>query len=202
MRFAYATAAVLAACVPLGLLFLGCGSGGQSSGAACKTGGGADGGTCVPGTTAPYTSCADLTTPPVSFATDVAPVFLNSCAAAGSSCHGDPTLDEKTTGQVFLGYPPDAGMTATPAMILAGIVGQASPEDTTMDIVQAGDPGASYLMHKLDDDQCQFAVTCNATHNLVFSLCGLGMPYGTNMVLPEETRDTIRRWIAQGAQNN
>lgn len=200
MRFAYAVAAVLAASAPLGLLFFGCGGGnGNHSSAACNTGG-ADGGTCVPGTTPPYTSCIDLTTPTISFAGDIAPVFVNSCAAAGASCHGDPTLDEKTTGQVFLGYPDGGDFDA--AMILSRLVGQTSPENPMMDIIHASDPDASYMMHKLDDDQCLFATTCNATGNTLFRLCGLGMPYGTNMVLDEPTRDKIRRWIAQGAQNN
>lgn len=87
-------------------------------------------------------------------------------------------------------------------MILSRLVGKKSPENPSMDIINAGSPDESYMMHKLDDDQCRFSTACNATTTTIFLGCGLGMPYGTNMVLDEPTRDNIRRWIAQGAQNN
>ena len=193
-RFALAMAAIFSVFAPLGLLFLGCGSGSHSD---CNTGG-ADGGLCT-SSTQPYTSCIDLTTPPVSFSQDIKPIFLGSCAARGASCHGSPTTNFQTTGQEFLGYPDGGDYDA--AMVLSAIVGKTSPENTTMDVINPGDPDASYMMHKLDDDQCQFAAICNATKNSVFKECGYGMPFGQG-ILPQSTRDTIRRWIAQGAQNN
>ena len=101
-------------------------------------------------------------------------------------------------GQIFLGIP-DGGVDA--AQVLAAIVGQASPEDPSLDIIKGGDPGGSYLMHKLDDDQCQFAKECNATNNMVFANCGYGMPY-ESPILDPAFRDSVRRWIAQGAKNN
>jgi hypothetical protein len=70
-----------------------------------------------------------------------------------------------------------------------------------MNIIAAGDPDASYMMHKLDDDQCQFATTCDATGNKIFKLCGSSMPQLAPL-LDENTRDAFRRWIAQGAKNN
>jgi hypothetical protein len=80
-------------------------------------------------------------------------------------------------------------------------VGKKAAEDPNMDIIAAGDPEHSYLMHKLDYDECQYATTCNATRNQLFVNCGLGMPYSSG-TLDNPTRDTIRRWIAQGAKNN
>ena len=215
MRLSIAMVALAATALPTSFLYFGCSSssandGGAPSGSpdgstseddasACKTGGGADGGRCLPGTTPAYTSCETLPGAPVSFATDIQPIFTTSCAAGGSSCHGDPTLDEMATGQVFLGYAeggvPDAGQ------VIDGLVGQKSPENTNMDIVAKGDPANSYMMHKLDQDECQYSSTCNATHNANFSFCGLPMPYQAG-ILDQGTRDTIRRWIAQGAPNN
>jgi uncharacterized protein (DUF39 family) len=51
-------------------------------------------------------------------------------------------------------------------------------------------------MHKADADQCAFAGECN------FPNCGQLMPNGTNIPLPVANRDTVRRWIAQGANDN
>ena len=179
----------------------------SSGGGSCDTGG-ANGGTCVAGQTPAYKSCADLTTPTVSFAKDVQPVFNQSCAISQSTCHGDPSLqkNEGSTGQVWLGLPVDAGAPDS-AAVLMGIVGVKSPENPQMDIVKAGDPANSYLMHKLDYDECQYASTCNSTKNQLFVNCGQGMPYSsgtldTDMNGQPGARDTIRRWIAQGAKNN
>ena len=190
------TFALLAACAST----LACSSS-SSGGNGCDTGG-ANGGTCTAGQTTPYKSCADLTTPTVSFKSDIQPIFNMSCAIAGSTCHGDPSLQkmESTTGQVWLGLPADAGAPDTSA-VLMGIVGVKSPENPQMDIVAAGDPDNSYMMHKLDYDECQYASTCNATSNQLFVNCGLGMPYNSG-ILDAPTRDTIRRWIKQGAKDN
>ena len=70
-------------------------------------------------------------------------------------------------------------------------------------VYAASDPGGSYMMHKLDQDQCLFAATCNATGNPRFVSCGNGMPFlSCPSILDEPSRDKIRRWIAQGANNN
>ncbi len=169
----------------------------STSDAACNTGG-ADGGTCTPGVTPPYISCADLTTPTVSFARDIAPVFNQSCAIGGGTCHGDPNVNAMTTGQVYLG---NAAGGADAGQVLMGLVGQPSAEDPQMNEVTAGDPARSFLMHKLDGDQCVYAAACNATNNPIFNNCGLQQPYNSG-VLDQATRDTMRRWIAQGARNN
>lgn len=170
-------------------------------GASCNSGG-AGGQTCTPGQTTPYVSCIDLTAPVVSFAQQVMPAFQQSCASQGNACHGSPKAaqNESSTGQVLLGHA-ESGAAVDAATLLAGLVGVKSPENPGMDIVKAGDPANSYLMHKLDDDQCQYATACAGTSNELFANCGVGMPYGAG-ILDAATRDAIRRWIAQGAQNN
>lgn len=142
-----------------------------------------------------YQSCADLTNPVVSFASDILPLFEMSCGIAGSACHGSPSTP-KSTGQVYLG-----STGASAQQVLSGIVAQSSAEDPQMQEVAVGKPGNSWLMHKLDGDQCLFESACNATGNVAFQNCGVLQPYG-GTPLDEATRDTIRRWIAQGALNN
>ena len=147
----------------------------------------------------PYVSGADVTTPVVSFSTDVAPILHRSCSVGGASCHGDPSSVAEL--RPFLGYPDlDAGTTST-AQVLAGIVGAKSREDLAMNLVTAGDPAQSFLMHKLDDDQCTLIAQCNAAGSLRPN-CGVFMPYQFPDILDVATRDTVRRWIAQGARDN
>lgn len=181
-------------------------SGGGSSGGSCDIGG-ADGGTCVPPTsmnpppTPPYVSCltgSELQSPSVSFASDIQPILNQSCAISGATCHGSPTTDPKATGQIYLGSP-DGGVAASD--ILPKIVGQPSPENPPMDTIKAGDPANSYLMHKLDGDQCQYAAACKTTSNPLFANCGIQMPFNSG-TLDQDSRDKIRRWIAQGAKAN
>lgn len=181
-----------------------CSSSSSSSGGACDTGG-ADGGTCNAPTTSsptpPYVSCltgSALQSPSVSFAADIQPIFNQSCAISGATCHGSPTTDAKSTGQIYLGSV-DGGVAASD--ILPKIVGQNSPENPQMETIKAGDPSNSYLMHKLDGDQCQYAAACKTTQNPLFANCGIQMPFNSG-VLDQDSRDKIRRWIAQGAKAN
>jgi hypothetical protein len=139
-----------------------------------------------------------LQSPTVSFANDIQPIFNGSCAISGASCHGSPTTNPQTTGQIYLGSV-HGGVPAS--SILPKIVDQTSPENGSMNIIKAGDPVNSYLMHKLDGDQCQYSSACNATMNPLFFNCGIQMPYNSG-VLDQGRRDKIRRWIAQGAMAN
>ena len=135
-------------------------------------------------------------TPTVSFGTDVIPVLERSCGIAGSTCHGTP--DVATTQQrPFLGYF-DGGTDA--AQVVTGLVGVPSNEDPQMSEVAASTPAQSYMMHKLDWDECTLAAAC-AKGTTQYTDCGQGMPYSSPQ-LDQPTRDTIRRWIAQGAKNN
>jgi hypothetical protein len=165
------------------------GSSGSSSG-----GTGDDGGTdaCV----AYVAPDADLTTPTVAFAKDVLPTFQRSCGIAGATCHGATSV-VKVDNRPYLGQF-DGGTDA--AVVVNGLVGVASYENPSAVMVTAGNPGASFLMHKLDGDQCTFAAQC-AQGQSQYTDCGQQMPYSSS-ALDQKTRDTVRRWIAQGAQNN
>jgi hypothetical protein len=194
--------ASLAASAPL-VVFLACSSSSSSGpSGACDTGGASDGGTCTPGTTPAYTSCltgSALMSPAVSFAQDVQPLFNKSCSlSTPGTCHALQQSGNTTPYLVFLGSP-DGGIDGS--SVLPALVGKPAAENPSMNLITAGDPEHSYLMHKLDYDQCQFATECNSTKNPIFTGCGQGMPYLSGIV-DNTTRDNIRRWIAQGAQNN
>ena len=145
-----------------------------------------------------YVSTANLDTPVVSFATDVTPILRGSCALT-SSCHGDPSVIAES--RPFLGFAnPDAGMAAAQT-IIDGLVGVKSTEDLSMNLITAGDPSQSFLMHKLDDDQCTLISQCMMGPSFR-SNCGVFMPYQFPDILDVATRDVVRRWIKQGARNN
>lgn len=140
----------------------------------------------------PYVSSADLTTP-VSFTGQVEPIFQQSCALS-ASCHGDPAA---APVQPYLGSV-DGGTDA--ATLLAKIVGVPSAEDPTMNLVTAGDPANSFLVHKMDGDQCTLAAQCAGTAiSMTYANCGASMPSGI-ATLPASIRDTVRAWIKQGAR--
>jgi hypothetical protein len=124
--------------------------------------------------------------------------MFNTCGSAGATCHGSSNNDASATGLIFLG---EANGGAPSSAVLPNIVGQASPEDPKMDIIKAGDPGNSYLMHKLDGDQCVYSADCSGAVNVTFADCGAQMP-DLGPYLSQTQRDVIRRWIAQGAQDN
>lgn len=123
----------------------------------------------------------DAQNPKVSFSKDVVPIFKQSCAF--TSCHG---LEGSSNG-VYLGQ--------DQAKVHQGLVDVRASELPTMPFVKAGDPRGSYLMRKVDGSQCTLDAQC------VDKSCGQTMPRGEGL-LPVETRDTIRRWIAQGAKND
>ncbi len=143
-----------------------------------------DAGECVAYTPPPGT---DLTAPAVSFETDVMPVLTSHCSSA--SCHG---VTDGPQGGLFLGAQLKQGADAS--SVYGTLVGPMAGQLATMPYVQPGEPGQSYLMHKIDGDQCTLAASCtNGT-------CAHSMPFDGMMAV--ETRDIIRRWIAQGAPKN
>lgn len=131
-------------------------------------------------------SGTNLLAPTVSFANDVMPIMKASCGLS-SSCHGSPT-----GSRIFLGS--NATLT-DPAKVRAAIVGVPSTDLPTMPFITASDPGKSFLLHKMDGDQCTFQSQC------VSKDCGESMPQGSD-VLEVAKRDVVRRWIAQGAVDN
>jgi hypothetical protein len=153
-----------------------------------------DGATCPPpdGCPTPDPATKQLTSPVVSFKTDVAPLFQTSCALSGS-CHQQQTGGPS---QLYLGPPPNQA--GDPAGVYAAIVNKPSVELSSMPYVKPSDLANSFLMHKMDGDICQFASQCGATPA---ASCGVVMPQ-SGCALDGATRDKVRRWIAQGAQNN
>lgn len=136
----------------------------------------------------------DPDSPDVSFRTDVLPVFQMSCGLSGS-CHGSEA--PAAANQPYLG--PNTMEAVTPAMIdaiFAQIVGQPSAIESGMAIVEPGDPEQSFLMYKVDGK-----LECGALACAEDASCGDAMPLSSG-TLDEAERDTIRRWIAQGAAND
>lgn len=126
---------------------------------------------------------AESLTAPVDFAADVAPIFTKACAF--SACHSSKG---SSNHGLFLNAATPENIEAVKVSLRAKT--QAAP---SMAYVAPGDLPNSFVMHKLDGDQCTLAAQCAGGD------CGKSMPSG-NDLLPEESRDVIRRWIAQGAK--
>ena len=135
----------------------------------------------------------NLMAPAVSFQSDVLPIFEGSCGLS-TSCHGSSTVT--SDGRVFLG---SDTVTTDPATVHDGLVGIFSMDLPSMPYVTAGDPSKSFLMHKMDGDECLFASQCAAS--VAGGGCGVSMPQNLPL-LDVASRDTVRRWIAQGAAND
>lgn len=112
----------------------------------------------------------------VSFRNDVQPIFAHSCAF--ESCHGTVHSD-----RVYLGDP-----TANRSALLA------PSKRSDLALVTPLRPDESFLMFKLDGTTCNIAARCPDG-------CGESMPRESEL-LELAKRDTIRRWIAQGALDN
>jgi hypothetical protein len=125
----------------------------------------------------------DAQTPAVSFSLAVMPVFANKCALP--TCHGSASGDNNG---IYLGNP-------DPAKTHDALVNVAATELPAMHYVTPGDPRQSFLMRKLDASQCVLDAQCTD------GTCGVSMPRN-DAELSLDTRDAIRRWVAQGAKNN
>jgi hypothetical protein len=109
----------------------------------------------------------------VSFASEIQPIFSNSCAFSG--CHG--------------GGSPAMGMNLTAGQAYANIVDVASVELPSMDRIEPGMPDLSYLIHKIQGTQVSVGGS------------GERMPRG-GAPLSQTTIDLVRLWVTQGAQDN
>jgi hypothetical protein len=177
-----ATLFCLAAAITAGAaVFTGCGSDGDGDG----DGGGTSG------------DCFDYSTfdgsePETTLRADVLPVFQTSCGIAGGTCHG--IANNSLPGQAYLGEALGTTMTDEQiAEVLEQNVNVASVKGGTMRLIVPNDPENSFLMAKVDglcgDIQCTDGD------------CGDAMPQ-TGGPLKSENKEKIRRWIAQGAQDN
>jgi hypothetical protein len=81
------------------------------------------------------------------------------------------------------------GISLAPSKAYANLVGVQSTESPTMARVKAGDPDASYLIHKLDGTQAKAG-----GH-------GSQMPFG-GPYLDKPTIEAFRGWVREGANNN
>jgi hypothetical protein len=123
------------------------------------------------------------------------PIFLPSCSADGSACHGDPSDATSSQRRPYLGPASGTPDMSTIATILSALM-KPSAEDPSMPLVTPGDATKSYLMQKMDNTQGK--LNCSSGD---IGTCGTLMPLGA-AVLPTSTRDTVRAWINQGATNN
>ena len=129
-----------------------------------------------------------------SFKKDVLPIFELSCSLS-ASCHGNPASPGLAGYRVYLGEVNPETTPSDTAKIIGLIVGPTSPAAPNLKIVDPGKPETSFLMMKMDG-----AINC-ASAMCTFKNCGLTMPQGSKP-LPLATRDVVRDWIKQGAQNN
>jgi len=190
-------------------------SGSTGSGGSSGTGGSSGGSDCFD-----YTGF-DTTSPTVSFKSDVVPIFSQSCALS-TACHSCD--NQGTPGCTTGGYKPFLGIgssdgTATsaqlaailsatvgqPAALQVGTVDSTPVGDPSLSIIEAGDPAKSFITYKLDatflTEPTDGEVDCSTLACASTQTCGQAMPSGGPALAASE-RDTIRRWIAQGALNN
>jgi hypothetical protein len=143
---------------------------------------------------------------PVSFATDIQPILQRSCGVGGATCHGSYPGSSNAGQHLYLAEPTaNADGDGDAGAILSEIVGKASLEAPSMDIVAAGDPSNSYLMHKVNGDMCAIMSDCapisTSFPTALTVPCGVQMPQNSPALLASEAT-LIWDWIAQGAQNN
>ncbi len=178
--------------------------GGSSSASLC--------GTCVEPT------AIDLTTPTVSFTTDIFEGILRpSCNA--STCHGAPTGRDPNgnypAAQLYLGATSDNLYEVTiDAALMTTVIGNLKADSKTTPgtkIVNPGSPETSFVVAKIYRCQNERGLTCKEQSGKLplhcsTSACGDPMPpldkAGQIVQLSEEQKNTFRRWIAQGAQDN
>jgi hypothetical protein len=108
---------------------------------------------------------------------DVTAIVEEHCALGG--CH----LHAPGAGGLVL----DVSSPSWPDLV----IGVPAQENPAMDLVTAGDPDQSWLVHKV------FGEFCGATCDPILG-CGAAMPFGA--ALSDADRATIARWIELGAR--
>ena len=171
----------------------GCGGGTSSSSGGGGGGGGAGACDVKADGCFDYT-CFKADSPVVGFKADVLPIFRTSCGLS-ASCHGS---ESGPGGQHYLGPKNDdpEPTAAQIQIIFDQWVGQTPVVSAGMNLITPKDPEHSFFMYKLDGLECG-TLTCASDDTCL----GL-MPLGNSDPMPIAQRDTIRRWIAQGAKND
>lgn len=154
----------------------------------------------------------DLMAPEISFAATVFPILQNSCTAV--ACHGttpgtDPELIYPAL-DLYLGPPPSDTTTPLDATLYARLVSglkKVSRSAKDRALVFPGAPQKSFLVDKIYACQDERRLSCDVEFDGVRhcpeASCGDPMPPRDQPgQLSTEQRDAIRRWIAQGAQDN
>lgn len=145
-----------------------------------------------------------------SFSADIIPIFRETGCALSSVCHGQ--MGNSGEENLYLGMNSGGGGSADISAVYSGLVGVASEEDPSMNLVTPGDPSSSYLWHKVVGDQnsnaavasgCAKATTMCSDCN-VMTPCGTFMPYYGEMLsgIAPDDLCTLQNWISEGAPNN
>lgn len=113
------------------------------------------------------------------FTGDVVPLFQGSCGF-GSGCHG--TANPAGLVQLTNG-------TGDAAALLARLK-EKSVREPSLPLVDPGNPSGSFLLRKVTGDYAGLPCAPSA--------CGERMPQRSTP-LPQETLDSLERWIQQGA---
>jgi hypothetical protein len=140
----------------------------------------------------------------VSFATDVIPIFKQSCAI--SVCHG--RANNTAVESLYLGEPTNDTPDVV-AQVYAGLVGIPALENPSMNLITASSTADSYLFFKLQGQQDTLEALCAKAATpcpdcAAPTTCGASMPFGGSIFSQESPAQfaTIENWIAQGAKNN
>ncbi len=170
------------------------------------------------GTCAEPDATIDLTSPVVSFKTDIFEGLLRPTCNA-YTCHGAPPGADPAgnypAAKLYLGATSDNRYNVTiDAALMTTVIGNlkaASKTAPERNIVAPGSPQTSFVVDKIYRCQNERGLACMEQSgklplHCTTSPCGDPMPPldkdGQILQLTEDQKNTFRRWIAQGAQDN
>lgn len=138
-----------------------------------------------------------------SFRAHILPTFQGACTFS-SSCHGSKTRSQVDLylGEKLPRTAADEMSSAAISEMLAGVIGRASVTAPDVQLIAAGNAASSFLMHKIDDTHRDQGYACTAQASDLDHPCGDSMPQTAEELLCSKERETIRRWIEQGAKDN
>ncbi len=138
-----------------------------------------------------------------SFRAHILPTFQGACTFS-SSCHGSKTRSQVDLylGEKLPRTPADDMSSAEISEMLAGVIGRASVTAPDVQLIAAGSAADSFLMHKVDDTHRGRGYACTPQQSGLDHPCGESMPQTAEELLCGKERETLRRWIDQGAKDN